>query len=209
MYLFSNAHIGMSGYYELADSIMGIESGLSEVKLQAAKEALQNAKMAYFKDGWVFVVNARKYLRYVNTTANSTIADNEVDNCPNWFKEYVRAYEGGMTPPHQTPKDQQPKTKGGVGEKVPDLVAVQEEYPAIDVAFEWAKCRDYFRARGKVMKDWRATFRNWMRSDIPKKARPKPKPAPLEPLPPPKPENIARIEAMKEEIRQKLPKTVL
>lgn len=51
----------------------------------------------------------------------------------------------------------------------------QAKYPAIDVPYEWERCKNYFEAKGKQIKSWPAAFRNWLTSEIPKKARPRPK----------------------------------
>lgn len=35
----------------------------------------------------------------------------------------------------------------------------------VNLEFEFERFRDYFNARGKLMKDWEATFRNWIREE--------------------------------------------
>jgi len=51
------------------------------------------------------------------------------------------------------------------------LADFEAQFPDYDVAYEWQKCQDHFAATGKVTKNWPARFRNWLRSDIPKKAK--------------------------------------
>ncbi len=51
---------------------------------------------------------------------------------------------------------------------VPDF---QQQFPAIDVKAEFEKFTDYIEAHGKKYKNYVAAFRNWLKSDIPKKKR--------------------------------------
>lgn len=48
---------------------------------------------------------------------------------------------------------------------------LQQEFQRIDVEFEYKKFCDYYDSHNKVLKNWLAGFRNWLRSGIPKKIR--------------------------------------
>jgi len=41
--------------------------------------------------------------------------------------------------------------------------AMQHKYPRYDIEHYIEECRDHWLANGKAMKDWNATFRNWLR----------------------------------------------
>lgn len=49
----------------------------------------------------------------------------------------------------------------------PEMIEwVEREHPAVDWQGETRKFLDHFRANGKPMKDWGATWRNWIRRSV-------------------------------------------
>ena len=58
----------------------------------------------------------------------------------------------------QLPKDWQPSTSV--------LDAIRDELPNLDLAYEHRRFVDYNLAHGRVMKDWDAAWRNWMRKAV-------------------------------------------
>ena len=52
-----------------------------------------------------------------------------------------------------------------------NLSVFERRFPDLDVAAEWQRCQDYFDGYGKAgkIKDWSATFRNWLASPYEKK----------------------------------------
>ena len=43
------------------------------------------------------------------------------------------------------------------------IVKIRQRYPRYDVEYYIEEMRDHFLGNGKPMKDWDATFRNWIR----------------------------------------------
>ena len=65
------------------------------------------------------------------------------------------ARERTTTRAHQLPDDGQPKPE--------TVAAMSAAMPGVDFRLEHAKFRDHYKSNGKAMKDWDATWRNWMR----------------------------------------------
>ena len=65
------------------------------------------------------------------------------------------ARERTTTRAHQLPDDWQPKPE--------TVAAMSAAMPGVDFRLEHAKFRDHYKSSGKAMKDWDATWRNWMR----------------------------------------------
>ena len=65
------------------------------------------------------------------------------------------ARERTTTRAHQLPDDWQPKPE--------TVAAMSAAMPGVDFRLEHAKFRDHYKSNGKAMKDWDATWRNWMR----------------------------------------------
>lgn len=63
-------------------------------------------------------------------------------------------------------KELKNKDRQTVSDKLSEF---EEKFEKIDVPWEWQKCQDYYDGKGKQVKDWNATFRNWLMSEIPKK----------------------------------------
>lgn len=61
-------------------------------------------------------------------------------------------------------KENKKKERGHTKVTKEYIQELQEKYSKIDVSFEWEKARDWRAANGKVFKDERAFFRNWMRN---------------------------------------------
>ena len=67
----------------------------------------------------------------------------------------ANARERTTTRAHQLPDDWQPKPE--------TVAAMSAAMPGVDFRLEHAKFRDHYKSNGKAMKDWDATWRNWMR----------------------------------------------
>ena len=65
------------------------------------------------------------------------------------------ARERTTTRAHQLPDDWQPKPE--------TVAAMSAAMPGVDFRLEHAKFRDHYKSNSKAMKDWDATWRNWMR----------------------------------------------
>ena len=88
LYLLSSKHINMCGYFQLRNGVIQLEAKLTENQLKSAKEQLQRLKKVYFKDGWIWVVNARKNNSYENSPKNKVACENELSKIPRVILEF-------------------------------------------------------------------------------------------------------------------------
>jgi len=101
IYLFTNEHIGMTGIYELSDRVILTETGLTEDQLKAAKKKFQADKRMVFYDGWVCVINSKKYADYSGSRNEVAIAK-EIGMIP---KEVFKRLADTLSIPYTYPTD--------------------------------------------------------------------------------------------------------
>jgi hypothetical protein len=70
IYLFSNEQAEIGGVYELPIKYMAFESGLLQERIQYLLNQFEESKKVYYRNGWVWVVNLRKY----NETGSPLVA---------------------------------------------------------------------------------------------------------------------------------------
>lgn len=91
-----------------------------------------------------------------STSVEHQLNDNLTDEQPNIKQETINNI-----------KEEKPKNKGT---QIPDLFIVDPDAIelakklGVDYELEKDKFCDYYKGQGKVMKDWSATFRNWIRN---------------------------------------------
>lgn len=64
IYLLTCPYIGKTGMFELSDRYITLETGISEKNLLGAKKELQEKNKVFFRNGWIYVLNAIKHNRY-------------------------------------------------------------------------------------------------------------------------------------------------
>lgn len=69
VYLFSNEQAEVGGVYELPVKYMSFESGLPQARIIELLEQFEVDKKVFYRAGWVWVVNLRKY----NETGSSSV----------------------------------------------------------------------------------------------------------------------------------------
>lgn len=82
IYLLSCSHIGMTGVFELADSTILYESGLTVKQLSNAKRILTEKQKVYFHNSWIKLVNACKYNNYGVGEKNKPAYEKELSFIP-------------------------------------------------------------------------------------------------------------------------------
>ncbi len=131
LYLITNEYIGISGYVELSNETISFESKITPEELLVAETELSTFRRAFFKDGWIFVTNARKHLHYGYTPINTKVAEKEYENVPPWFKEHLRVYYGytmGIDD-NQEPITNKPSPINKKQE--PNVEPIQQEEPTV------------------------------------------------------------------------------
>jgi DnaD/phage-associated family protein len=61
VYLFSNEQAEVGGVYELPIKYMSFEAGIPQERISKLLTYFEDAKKVYYRNGWVWVVNLRKY----------------------------------------------------------------------------------------------------------------------------------------------------
>jgi hypothetical protein len=61
VYLFSNEQAEVGGVYELPIKYMSFETGIPQNRITELIVEFENSKKVYYRNGWVWVVNLRKY----------------------------------------------------------------------------------------------------------------------------------------------------
>ena len=63
-YLLTNSRIGLGNVYECADRVICFETGISEKELKDIKKRFEKDMRFLFDDGYIYVVNCKKYNQY-------------------------------------------------------------------------------------------------------------------------------------------------
>ena len=182
MYLLTCEYINISGIFEVTDKTICFEHKCTNNQLQKAKKELEAAKLVMFRNGWIKVFNAEKNNRYRNSPKNEIAYNKELSRVPrdiisefdtsmdssmhtNHKPEIINNKEGSVRETKKSSKEDitsptfkdylkatAPFSKYSITDDV--LTALAEKIDA------WAT------AKGKVVKDWKATARKWLLSDI-------------------------------------------
>ena len=88
VYFITCPHIGKTGIFEIADSYILLETGLTKEQLTKAKKELENKKRAFFFGNWVYVVKALKHTRYDIGIKTSVGFKKELENLPKKVVDY-------------------------------------------------------------------------------------------------------------------------
>lgn len=139
-----------TGRFALAEQI-NMKSGTTYKALKRLEKAKMVTLASNNKYTKITVSNWKEY-QPDNTNGNNTVTTGE--------------QPGNNTVTLNKKRELRIKNRDSVSEKIEDF---QIQFPKIDVPHEWEKCVDYYVGKGKQVKDWQATFRNWLRSEIPKK----------------------------------------
>lgn len=88
LYLLTCQYINICGIFQLSDRKICFESRLNEKQLAMAKECLEKNKKVFFKNGWVYVVNALKNNNYIKSPTNLNAYKAELSKIPVETKNY-------------------------------------------------------------------------------------------------------------------------
>ena len=101
IYLFTNEHIGMTGIYELSDRVILTETGLNQTQLDASKKKFEKEKRVVFYQGWVCVINSKKYADY-SGGKNEVATAKEISMIP---KDIFKRLADTLSIPYTYPTD--------------------------------------------------------------------------------------------------------
>lgn len=86
VYLITNEYINLCGIYELSDMYISLQCKLTKEELDISKKELQDIKVAFFHDGWVFLPNSRRHNKYHKSPKTMTAYRNQVSSIPENIK---------------------------------------------------------------------------------------------------------------------------
>jgi len=96
-YLLTNSQIGLSGVYELPDKFIIFDLDISQTELNKFKDKFSKNNKIIFYEGYVALMNSRKYNDYSKGNPNQVKAYNrEIELLPSNVKKYL--YEKGFEP---------------------------------------------------------------------------------------------------------------
>jgi len=97
MYLITNEYINLCGLYELPDAYMMLQSKLSQDELSACKKEIEETRMAFFYEGWIYLPNSVKHNKYNKSPKTMTAYRNQVESIPNQIKDkFKELYDSTM-----------------------------------------------------------------------------------------------------------------
>lgn len=88
LYLLTCEHINISGIFELPDDYICLEIKLFPEELSESKRILELYNRAFFKDGWIYIVNAEKNNNYRKSPKNEIAYQREVSRIPKGIFSY-------------------------------------------------------------------------------------------------------------------------
>lgn len=132
LFLLTCPHINLSGVFQIPKKTIAFYLDLSLEEVEQALLVLEQEKKVYFRDGWVFVVNALKNNNYIKSEDTRKAFLEELDKCPKSLLDIYKLQYSDSTL-YSTPKStrntknknkntkteiKNTKREGGVGETV-------------------------------------------------------------------------------------------
>ncbi len=175
-YLLMNEYVNIIHIYELPETYISLETGLSIKQIRELKDQFQRDGKFLFKDSWIKIVNADKYEHYEGDT-NEIAKINLLKIIPSHI---IQSFDTPQTPPNIPPRgylvtnnQQLVINKYNNIENIDDelmnkladhykikLVDVKKTY---DAMYLWSK------SKGKVYKDYKAGLMSWIQRRIEEK----------------------------------------
>lgn len=176
-YLLMNEYVNIIHIYELPESYIALETGITIKQIQELKIKFQTDKKFLFKDNWIKIVNADKYENYVgekNDTAKlnllKTISSHILDYFDTPIDTPINTQSIGTSNQQPIINNQKPINIYNDIEKIDDelMKKIADHYriklsdvkTTYDAMYLWAK------AKGKVYKDYKAGLMNWVQKRI-------------------------------------------
>lgn len=183
IYLLTNDRVSISGIYELPDSYIKADLGLTQKQLDDAKSKFTQNNKIIFQNGWIKIVNADKYNSFSGEKLDKA-REKELALVPQELIGYRYSIDTSIDTSMHTPnkhKHINNQKEGGVGEtKLADpnyLLAIpQADLDELATKFSLTiksisdkaeSLHDWYLSNPKKNKksDWKATLRNALRKD--------------------------------------------
>lgn len=97
LFLLTNARIGLTGMYELTDKTIKNNTKLRAEDITLAKEVFTNARKVFFKESWVYVVNAKRLNGYHGEKLNKAVSS-ELSLIPLEVYQYFKSVDLSVNP---------------------------------------------------------------------------------------------------------------
>lgn len=172
-YLLMNEYVNIIHIYELPETYISLETGISIKQIQELKIRFQKDGKFIFKDNWIKIVNADKYENYVgekNDTAKEKLLKN--------ISPHILGY---FDTPIDTPIDTQPigtsnqysiiNNQKLINNNIleEDLEKISEKYN-VPISFVKSKLEDIELWEGEKPgrmkgRNWKLTLMNWVKRD--------------------------------------------
>lgn len=180
IYLLTCSYINICGIFQLANSKIMFETGLTKKDLELAQDDLIRQKKVMFKDGWVCVVNARKNNNYEASELNKIACQKELDKVPCLIREFfdttIDTSMGVVSILTRNKKQEirNNNTSNNLVLSTVELQELQEKFPTKSVDQEYEKAQNYLAYTTKKYKDAKRFFNNWLHNSKDTKTPPKP-----------------------------------
>ncbi len=176
LYLLTCEAINICGIFELPDSIIRADTGLTQPELDRSKGILHRSGKVFFKDGWIKVANVDRYNSYAGVL-NEKAKERELSLVPSEVlnTSIDTSIEGVCIPTINQKSEIRNKKESRIvkGER-PDLsndelIEVSRRYNVplsfVKVVYErMVNWHDENPARNRKI-NWLATLRNWVLKD--------------------------------------------
>ena len=103
LYLISNENIGLTRYYQQHDLEVCFLFSIGETELAKVKTELEDSKLFYFKDEWVYINNNFAYVDYDGRDRLMEAKQKEMDRIPTEILKHIQLVIKGLSTPSQPP----------------------------------------------------------------------------------------------------------
>lgn len=196
LYLITSPHANMLGLYYLPLPFLAYETGLSLEGASEALRSLSEAGFCQYDEAseHVWVVEMARFQIGERLSQNDNQVKGVRRELANLSKtalvqafteKYAAAFHLEIESPSEAPSEplrsqeqeqeqEQERAPRKRGTRVPDDFEIDDglrewarkNAPGIDLRAETEQFLDYHRGKGSVQKDWRATWRTWMRKAV-------------------------------------------
>jgi hypothetical protein len=91
MYFLTCPYIGLTGAFQVTESRIAYETGMTRQELTAAKEELLKFNRIACYESWIVVFNTEKHNRYSEGKKTGVAYQNEFENLPPKVKELLKS----------------------------------------------------------------------------------------------------------------------
>lgn len=184
IYLLMNEYVNIIHIYELPESYISLETGLTIKEIQDFKVKFQQDNKFLFKNNWIKIINADKYENYAgltNETAKKNLFKLISHDTIQYFdtpqKEVLIPPKGGLITNNQQliTNNQEVISNNNIytskdfllniSKEDLDLISKDIGISKENIIFKGKVLYDWCESKGKVYKNYKAFLKNCLRSD--------------------------------------------